>query len=454
LRRLGFVLTIALVAAIGMSVPGVRTGLSGRGRPDVTYLTAAVERGDVRTTLSATGTLRALVTVEVGSQLSGQVSDVLVDFNDEVRQGEPLARLDPRTFASEVRGAEAGLDVARADVLKQRAELQAAAAKIASARHSLKAAEARVDRARAMQTAAERDLKRKRALAATKAVAQANVDQAVSVYELAVADLHAAEAEVVVAREAVVAADAGRSMADANLLYAQSSEKQKAAELEQARIDLERTVISAPINGVVISRDVDRGQTVAASLESPTLFTLAQDLREMEVHANIDEADIGRISLGQRATFTVDAYPDQAFSGTVAQIRKAPKRIENIVTYTVVLSTRNPDLALLPGMTALVNVAVTEARDVLKVPDAALRFQPPDNTIAAEAADIAGTGEGAVVWIRGEGGAPVPVRVALGHSNDSVTEIVDGPLRAGQQVIVAARSPPAKQSWFGISWGL
>jgi HlyD family secretion protein len=454
LRHLGFGLTIVLVAAISIGMPGVTIGRSGSDGSGFSYLTAAVQRGDVSTTLSATGALRALVTVEVGSQLSGQIAELLVDFNDQVTEGEPLARLDPRTFESKVRGAEAGLEVARADVLKQCAELKTAAANVASARHSLKVAEAHVESTRAKLTAAERDLKRKRALAEAKVVAAANVDEAASAYESAVADLHAAEAEVEVAREAVVAAAAGRSMADANLLYAQASEREQAAELDQARIDLERTVISAPIDGVVIGREVDRGQTVAASLESPTLFTLARDLREMEVEANVDEADIGRIRLGQRATFSVDAYPNRTFAGVVIQIRKAPQLIQNVVTYTVVLSTQNPDLALLPGMTALVNVVVDEARDILNVPNAALRFQPPGDTIAAAAGEMAGAGGGAVVWMPGDGGAPVPVRVALGRSNESVTEIVEGSLRAGQHVIVGTASTPEEQSWFGFRWKL
>lgn len=245
-------------------------------------------------------------------------------------------------------------------------------------------------------------------------------------------------------------------MTDANLLYAQAAESKQSAELDQARIDLERTVISAPIDGVVIGRDVDRGQTVAASLEAPTLFTLAQDLREMEVHANIDEADIGRIRIGQQARFTVDAYPTRAFTGTATQIRKAPQLIQNVVTYTVVLSTQNPDLALLPGMTAVVHVVVDEAKDVLKVPNAALRFQPPGETIATTAAagEVPDASRGGAVWVLGEDHRPVSVRVALGRSNESATELVDGPLRAGQQVIVGMASSPQDRSWFGFSWSL
>ena len=436
--------------------------MSGIGTPrgggaGASYVTVPVERGDLSTTLSATGTLNALVTVEVGSQLSGQVAELLVDFNDEVREGQPLARLDPRTFESEVREAEAALEVTRAQILTERATLQTAAAELAAERSKLDIAKARVESAQAQLAETERDLQRKQTLAGTEVLAQAHVDQATTAYQSAAAGLRAAEAEVEVAKEAVVAAEARQVISDANLLYAEAAERRQAAELDQARIDLARTVISAPIDGVVIGRDVDRGQTVAASLEAPTLFTIAQDLRQMEVHANIDEADLGRIRLGQQASFTVDAYPGRAFAATVTQIRKAPQSIENVVTYTVVMSTRNCDLALLPGMTAIVAITVEEARDVLKVPNAALRFQPPSDTGANAAAsrEASGTGPGALVWVPGANDVPVPVRVTLGRSNDSATEVVSGPLRPGQHwVIIGTASAPPDHSWFGFSWRL
>ncbi|HYZ26974.1 MAG TPA: efflux RND transporter periplasmic adaptor subunit [Geminicoccaceae bacterium] len=440
-----------LAGLVGLAAVGVGTALFEEKPSGATYLTAAVERGDLRTTVTAVGTLNAVETVEVGSQLSGQIAELLVDFNDEVSEGQPLARLDPRTFQSEVRQAEAALEVARAEVLKQRAALQTAAAELASARHSLEVAQARAESTQAKLTETERDLQRKRALVGTEVLAAAHIDQAIAAHQSVAADLRAAAAEVAIAREGVIAAEAGQLMSDANLLYAEAAEKQRAAELSQAQIDLARTVITAPTDGVVIGRDVDRGQTVAASLEAPTLFTIAQDLRQMEVHAKVDEADIGQIRMGQRASFAVDAYPGRSFSGTVKQIRKAPETVENVVTYTVVLSAENSDLALLPGMTALVNVVVDEAKDVLKVPNAALRFQPPAaRGVTAVAAEAPG-GPSAVIWTPVEDGA-VPVRVILGRSDHSATELVEGPLRAGQQVIIGTASPPGDQSWFGFTW--
>jgi HlyD family secretion protein len=454
LRRLVIALTIAVAAGLGIRMSGVTLGVPGSEVAEAAYITAPVERGDVSITLSATGSLKALVTVRVGSQLSGQIADLLVDFNDEVRQGQPLARLDPRTFESEVREAEAALEVARAQVLTQRARLHTAAADLAAKRGGLKIAEARVESARAQQLETGRDLRRKQVLAGTEALAPAHVDQAMTANQSAAAALRGAEAEVEVAREAVVAAEAGQVMADANLLYAEAAERQEAAELDQARIDLARTVISAPIDGVVIGRDVDRGQTVAASLEAPTLFTLAQDLRQMEVHANVDEADIGRIRLGQQASFTVDAYPSRTFAGTVMEIRKAPQLVQNVVTYIVVLSARNADLALLPGMTAVVRIRVEEAKAVLKIPNAALRFQPPgaNGVNVASAGEAPGAGLGEAVWVPGKDERPVPVRVTLGRSDESATELVEGALRPGQPVIVGMASTPQDHSWLGLSW--
>jgi HlyD family secretion protein len=343
--------------------------------------------------------------------------------------------------------------------LTERATLQTAAAELGAARNKLKVARARVESARAQLAETERDLRRKQVLAGTEVLAQAHVDRASTTNQSTAAGLRAADAEAEVARNAVVAAEARQLVADANLLYAQATERQTAADLDQARIDLARTVIAAPSDGVVIGRDVDRGQTVAASLEAPTLFTIAQDLRQMEVHAKVDEADIGQIRMGQRASFTVDAHPGRIFSGTVEQIRKAPEVVENVVTYTVVLSTQNADLVLLPGMTAIIQVVVTEVENVLTVPNAAVRFRPPQSGVArpaasAAAAAVSANGSPAVIWVLGVGAQPHPVQVALGRSDEGTTEIVEGSLRAGQQVIVGTASTPQDESWFGFSWRL
>jgi HlyD family secretion protein len=234
------------------------------------------------------------------------------------------------------------------------------------------------------------------------------------------------------------AAELARQMAASNLELSEAQVRQQAATLEQARIALERTVIRSPIDGIVISRDVDPGQTVAATLEAPTLFTIAHDLGRMQVHARVDEADIGRIKEGQRAIFTVDAHPGRTFNGTVSEIRKAPLLVENVITYTVVLEAENPDLVLLPGMTAVLQVIVEDVTNVLKIPNAALRFTPTEAVRGNSASAAIGpqAGSAATVWTVGEGGQPVPVEIELGQSDDKATEVVHGALEAGQHVIV------------------
>jgi HlyD family secretion protein len=447
-RRLAFALPIVAMAGIGIGMPGHKPAGAG-------YITAPVERGDLRTTLSATGTLSALVTVKVGSQLSGQIAELLVDFNDEVRQGQPLARLDPRTFEAKVREAEAALEVARAKVLAERAALDIAAAELAVERSRLKMAAARGESASARLLESERSFRRSEILAKGATLAQTHVDQASTAYLSAAAELRATEAETKAVEEGVAAARARRAMAEAGLQFARAAEQQGTAALEQARIDLTRTVIRAPTDGVVIGRDVDRGQTVAASLEAPTLFTIAQNLQQMEVLANIDEADIGRVRVGQVAAFTVDAHPGRVFGAAVTQIRKAPQLVQNVVTYTVVLSTANADLALLPGMTAVARITVDEAEGVLKVPNAALRFQPPEPAAAqgAVAGEAGDAGTGALVWVPGEDGAPVPRRVALGRSDGSATELLGDALAPGQEVIVGTIPAPERRSFLGLRWG-
>lgn len=444
-----------IVAALaGVAFLGLGMILLGDKPSEATYLTAPVERGDLSTVLAVTGTLSALVTVEVSSQLSGQVAELSADFNDDVTKGDPLAKLDSRTFESEVREAEAALEVAEAVVASERAALEKAEADLANARAGRAVAAAQTESARVKAQEAARDLERKRALAGRATLAQSELDRALAEFESAAALLRGAEAEQRLSEGAILAAEAGYRMAKASLQHAEAAVKQQAAVLEQARIDLARTVITAPIDGVVISRDVDRGQTVAASLEAPTLFTIAQDLRLMEVRASVDEADIGRVRVGQKARFTVDAYPDRTFDALVKEIRKAPQVIQNVVTYTVALSTRNADLALLPGMTAIIRIVVEEAEDVLQVPHAALRYRPADDAAvrAATAGQASAAGRAAVVWIPSGDDTPVPVDVILGRSNDSATEVVAGRLQEGQPVIVGSGSTPQEWWSFGFRW--
>ncbi|MCB4823675.1 efflux RND transporter periplasmic adaptor subunit [Roseicella aerolata] len=415
------------------------------------YLTAPVERGDIRTTLSATGTLAAVVTVKVSSQLSGQIAEVLVDFNDKVTTGQPIARLDPSSFEARVRQAEAALETAKARVALSRAALERTNAALSAARSSHRAAAAQLRSAESRAETVRRDFERKRTLVDREVLPPSRGEDATSAHESAAAQVIAAAAELAGREAAIEAAVADQRMAEAQVQFALDSVRLQDAVLDQVRLDLAHTVIRSPIDGEIIGKDADRGQIVAASLQAPTLFTIARDLTQMELLARVDEADIGRIRIGQRALFAVDAVPGRAFGGRVTQIRKAPSMVQNVVTYTVVLAAPNPDQLLLPGMTAVAQIVVDEAADVLKIPNAALRFTPPGGTgrNGAQAAPAPAPGQ-AMVWVPGEGGAPAPVPVRLGRSNASATEILAGRIGPGQQVIVGTASAPASRSFFSL----
>lgn len=339
-----------------IAVAGIIAGLAGwalfgwRGSGDEPQLrTVVIDRGPLEASVSAAGTLAAVVTVQVGSQVSGQIRELLVDFNSEVKAGQLIARIDSDSFEARVAQASAELDVARAAVLIQQANLSRARAD--------------ADKANVSAADAQRDFQRKRDLA----------DRGVA----STADRDRQEATALGAHAQLQGAQASTLMAQAQLANAVATVKQREAALRQAQIDLDRTRIVAPVDGVVILRNVDAGQTVAASLQAPVLFTIAQDLREMQVETSIDEADIGRLTLGMPASFTVDSMPGRNFDGTIRQIRKSPQVVQNVVTYTVVISADNADLRLLPGMTANVRI-VTDRRDnALRIANAALRFRAP-----------------------------------------------------------------------------
>jgi len=420
------ILGIGAVAIVGIAVVLL---LSERSEPQ--YNMATVTKGTIVSEVTATGTVTPVGEVKVGSQISGQISDLLVDFNDAVRRGEPLAKLDSSIQAARVREARATVEIAEADVLIKQAALKRAEADVANDRSQLAAAEARIAETRAMRNQAKLDLDRKTTLAKKNTVSQSVLNQSQSAYQSAAAALRAKALDKEAQESAVLGAEAQRASAEAELEHAKAVVRREQAALEQAEEELRRTVIRSPIDGVVIGRDIETGQTVATTLEAPTLFTLAEDLWRMEVHAVIDEADIGRIRGGQAATFTVDAYPDHNFAGEVVQIRMASEELQGVVTYTVVITADNPDLALLPGMTAVVSIIVDEVTDILIVPNTALRFRP---SMPAGAAPSSGTG--AVVWVVDGQGGLVPVPLQTGHSDAISTEVVTGTLDVGDEVVV------------------
>ncbi len=354
------------------------------------FRTAKIERGPITATVSATGTLNAVVTVQVGSQVSGQIKDLFADFNSQVKRNQLIARIDPEIFQARVAQVKAQLEAAKANVLNQRAAVEKARADVANAHAALAVAKAQTAKAQVAVLDGRRDLGRKRDLKQKGFIAQADEDSAQAAYDSAVAQAESTKAQEDAQASMIRSAEAQLRVAAALLQTAAANVGQQEAALRQAQVDLDHTEIRAPVDGVVVSRTVDVGQTVAASLQAPTLFTIAQDLTQMQVDTNVDEADVGRIRVGLRATFTVDAFRGQTFSGEVMQVRKAPQTVQNVVTYNVVVSARNPEGRLLPGMTANVRLVVEQKDGVLKVPSAALRYRPPGE--AAEALPAAGAG--------------------------------------------------------------
>jgi len=403
MRRAGAKRKVLVFVILAAMIIGAAVIYASRDRDDKpsTFRLARVERGLLISAVSSTGTLNAVITVQVGSQVSGQIKELLADFNSEVREGQVIARIDPENFEARVRQAEAEQAVAQSNVSIQRAALERARAELQNARSALDATKAQTEKARVAVEDAKRDLNRKKTLHKSKIISESDIDKAVAVYEQAAAQWNAAEAEEQAQNSLVRSRQAALKMAQAQVEHALAQVKQREAALRQSRVELEHTVIRSPVDGVVIERSVDVGQTVAASLQAPTLFTIAQDLRKMQVETNVDEADIGRIQVGQGTTFTVDAFPGHDFSGNVEQIRKAPETVQNVVTYTVVVSADNPELRLLPGMTANVQIVVEERKDSLKVPNAALRFQPS----GAETDASKATRDGAAASRPGGGGA-------------------------------------------------
>jgi HlyD family secretion protein len=340
-KRARYLYTLAVpVALVGLAVVWMLGPSSGSGA-GFAYDTVNVSKGEIRKIVSTSGPVRALVTVSVGSQLSGQVEDVNVDFNSEVKPGDVMATLDTKTFSAKVDQAKADLAVAEAALANQQAA---------------------VLKAKAVDELAVRSVERQTALAAKGFAAQASLDTATRDAAVAKADITVSEAQVTSARATIL---------------------QKKAALDQATIDLDRAVIRSPIDGTVISRTVDPGQTVAASLQAPELFKIAQDLSRIRIEAQVNEADVGAVAEGNAATFTVDAYPDRQFTGRVTQVRLAATELNSVVTYTVIIEAANEGRKLFPGMTANVLIVSATRDGALRVSNDALRFKPKFDPSAA-----------------------------------------------------------------------
>ncbi len=343
----------------------------------VSYRTEATVSGGIVSAISATGTVNPVKTVLVGTQTSGTIKDIYADFNSQVKKGQVIARIDPAALEAQVEQARAGLASAKAALLKSAA----------------------------MQVDAKRTMERQRGLFSRGLVAKSELDASETNYA-------AADAEAEGAKARVTQAEAALRLAETNLRY---------------------TAIESPVGGIVVSRSVDVGQTVAASFQTPTLFTIAEDLSKMQINCSVVEADIGRVEERQEVEFTVDAHPEMVFNGRVSEVRNAPLIVQNVVTYDVVVKVENPKLMLKPGMTANVRIITAVRKDVLKLPNAALRFTPPDAR-----KENAGQ-KGKAVWVV-ENGKPMRLPVTVGISDGIFTEMVGGDVRQGQELIVEALS--------------
>jgi HlyD family secretion protein len=368
-RWLWLVLLLVVVAVTVLWLKGTTA--------TVQYKTMKVERGPITATVSATGKVNAVVTVQVGSQVSGTIQKLFVDFNSPVKKDQVVAQIDPALF-------EAQVEQARAKLAND---------------------EANVEKAKVALVDAKRNLGRMDELLAKNLIAQSDKDTAQTAADSAQAGVKAAQAQVV----------------------------QDRAALQLAQTNLDYTTIRSPVDGIVISRNVDVGQTVAASLQAPVLFTIAQDLTEMQVDSSVDEADIGQVKVGEEAEFTVDAYPSSPFHGTVHDVYNQPLIVQNVVTYDAIIRVKNPDLKLKPGMTANITITVGHQEDAIKLPNAALRYRP-EPTAGSPAPARTERADTSEVWIlkRGKG---VPIRVTLGLSDGTFTEVTGGTLAAGDEVI-------------------
>jgi HlyD family secretion protein len=424
-------------------------------QPDSKYRMSKVERGDMTAYVSATGTLNPVIMVQVGTQVSGMIDKLFADFNSTVVPGQQLARLDQASFRAKVVQAEANLDTARAEVKNAQANVHNVQASIATARADVGSRVAQLEKARVTIVDTKRILDRQRALFARFLLPRNEVETAQTAYDTAVAQHNAAQAERESAEAKLHATRAQLAAAEAQVEKAQAQVHQAQAALDQTRVDLDRTLIRSPVTGTVISRSVDVGQTVAASLQAPTLFTIAQDLTKMQVDTNVSEADIGHVVVGQTATFTVDAYPGSMMHGTVREIRSAPLVVQNVVNYNAVIAVENPDLKLRPGMTATVSILTAQLEQVLKIPKTALRFQPQltpterEQFVAAfqqrQAIRTPGSTGVALrrlwqntpkVWILTPEGTLLPIIVRLGINDDQFSELQEGDVQEGQDLII------------------
>jgi HlyD family secretion protein len=377
------------------------------------YLLAPVRRGDIAATVTASGALSAIKTVLVSSQVSGQMLHILADYNTEVQKGDVIAQIDPLSFEIALEQAQSELAIAEAAVLIQKRLHEKAVSDLASTASVVEGARFATERERIAVSEAQRDLERKRNLIRAGNVSQVDFQKTQAAFDTTVQNHKAAEADERTRTALAQAAESTLRSAEAQVAHANAVVEQKRAALKAAQTQLERTNIRSPTIGVVIGRTIEEGQQINVALRTDTLFTVAQDLRDMQIKISVDEADIGKIKEGQPVIYTVDSFPGREFRAEVKQIRMDPQEKQNVVTYVVVADAPNPDKILMPGMTANARIVIDAHENVQKVPVAALRFAPPGESGPKHSH----------VWALGDDQRPKPIPVRVGLSDGNMVEV-------------------------------
>jgi len=400
----------------------------------ITYETVPLERGPVQASVTATGTLNAVVDVQVGSQVSGNIKALYADFNTKVTKGQLVALIDPELFQTQVDQAQAAMSSAQSAVLTAGAQVQKANSDLSGTFASEKSADSVMARDRANALNAKTQWQRLDTLFSQGITSQQDHDLAKATMDADDAQVAADQALIDASKQTIQSAQDQVGVTQAQLGSAKGQERQARAVLDQAKINLAHTRITAPVDGTVIARRMDVGQTVAASFAAPTVFEIAQDLTKMQLDTNVDESDVGNIKAGQNATFTVDAYPATTFRGLVTDVRKAPIITQNVVTYDVVIAVSNPDLKLFPGMTANARILTTKLDDAFKVPNAVLRLHPSAAVLKQVGLSASPAGKQQVYAL--PGGKLKAVPVTFGISDGQFTAVTSGDLQTGEQVVV------------------
>ena len=407
------------------------------------YKTEAVQRGRIQSTVSVTGTVSALLTVQVGSQVSGVVTKLHADFNSQVHKDELLAEIDPLPFQERVNQAQAALDSAKASVDAAKATVRKSETDIRSAQATAESQRALVAQAIAGERGAKITADRQQKLAANSIVSDDQFQSAKATYDVAVADREASDAQARVAETTIDEMRSARDAAKVAQTNAEAQVRQAKGALDSAQLDLDHCRILSPIDGVVISRQVDQGQTVAASFSAPNLFQIAQDLTKMQVDADIDESEVAKVHAGQVAQFTVDAMPNRTFEAVIRQVRESATNVQNVITYDAVMDVPNPDLVLLPGMTANTRIPVQVRENVLRVPNTAMRYKPTvvdkGGPAAAPVKPTQAQQKGPptqTVFVLNGTGIPEPRKIQTGLSDGLYTEVLSGDLHEGDAVIL------------------